>query len=758
MKFLQITSHFCRPVSITFASVRNRLPFSCSSSSHSHRQSYLPICGCKFYSLSNSVNPACPSEASLTPTSNLVQEFAKVLHNDDLLLVANHPVSVECQKRLQDLDDHQFLAILSNFDAFFQQKGSNFCGKPNENNPLNKLMLSLDSECCKRFADGDNYTRALSLLETHRFFLAVHHSKMIQRVLRRNCKTPFSAPKPLLHRYLAFMNQHRLWDKPFKFYWLEYALQARLDELDVPDICAFLQAYVVTLNRFISNDELLINIFAKFTNQLDSIHKSHLLTFLLFANRLMYLYQYATITPHVAKLLHFLNTNFEAYPLTCHINAAILSSKLLLYRPQYLQKICDAILKMPEISVDAFLNVSTAGDPQARTQPLDVVGTSLPSSSLGKVDNHSSCSSTIVSSQFNFSGTEMKNRPSEFSQPTNMVKEVTVSPVSVSVLKNEIQPSMVESDHSIPRSDSSMVSLFPYNKNTLLAMHIVNFTNTVAFFNCIDVAAQLKPFLESSPVRQYFLDASPKLYVSAITYLAFVGLFSHSISTFLSNEFLLKTFKRVNVFKIPRHIFYLDAAVQIECPNYHGDHLKPELRRKMDDFMIDHSPRKVHFVDKKTFQAIYKMYAYEAAAREYVLYKYTMDEAAALLGELFGGDDYTHVCRALPDLSGENLIWCMDAAGNPKKLSAEVKEGRVINFESIDLQQHRWFILVCSSLNIHDKEGVGPMVVYKEVPKVRQMKLLGFQVVEVVHEEWETMSRDQRISILKAKLGLSATE
>lgn len=746
MKFLQISSRFRRPMSITFSSARSRLPFTYNSS-HSHQRSYMPFCVCNFkvYSLSCATSPPFPSESSLTPASNFVDEFAKVLCCDDLQSVADHPLSAECQKRLPDLDDHQFLAILCNFDAFFQQKGGNFRSGPDEDNPLNKLMSSLDSECCKRFADGsaDDYSRALSLLETHSFFLAVHRSKMVNRVLRHNCKTPFSSSKPLLHRYLAFMNQHRLWIKPFKFYWVEYALEHRLDELDVPDICAFLQAYVVTLNRYISKDELLVRIFAKFTNQLDGIHKSHLLTFLLFANRLMYLYQYETITPHVTKLLNFLNHNFEAYPLTCHINAAALSSKLLICRPQYLQKICDAIVKIPEISVDAFLNVDTAGDTSERTQNFHIKGMSTPSLSPGEVENHFSCSSAKAGSQFTSS-----RQLSEFSQSTKLLNKVTeASPVPP-----------VQSGHSIPCSNSSMVSLFPYNKNNIPTMHMMTLTNVVVFFNCFHLAAQLKPFLESSPVSHYFLDKSPRLYVSVMTYLAFVGLFSHSISTFLSTDFLLKTFKRLHIFKIPRHIFFLNATVEIECPNYNGPYLEPELRCKKNEFMMKHCPKKVFFVDKQTFQAIYKMYAYEAAAKEYVLYKYTMDEAATLLGELFGGNNYTHVCRALPHLSGENLIWCMDAAGNPQKLSAEVKEARAINFEFIDPEQQRWFILVCSSVNIHDKEGPGPMVVYREVPKVRQMKLLGFQVVEVVHEEWEMMNRDQKMSILKEKLGMPVSK
>ncbi|KAK7595108.1 hypothetical protein V9T40_001541 [Parthenolecanium corni] len=749
MKYFQIISSFHSPFRIISSLFRNHPPLSYSCSLYSHRNLCLPVCGRKFYSHSNTDK----RPNLIFNSSSLIQDFAEVLQSGDLRSVASHPISVDCQKRLPDLDDHQFLTVLSDYDSFFQRKGGSLRYGFNKSNPLNWLMTSFDSECSKRFADGD-FVKSLSILESHRFFLAVNRSKMINRVLRNNLKTPFTSPKPILRRYLAFMTRHHLWGQPFKFYQVEYALQVRLDELDVPDICSFLEAFIVTPSRYISNDELLISIFARFTNQLDSIHSSHLLTFLLFSNRQIYIYHYATLTPHVSKLLHFLNTNFEAYPLTCHINAVALSVKFLLHRPQYLQKICDAIVRMSEISVDAFLNGGSSGDCQARTLPLNVEDTAFPSSCSVKMDNGTpSISTNVDSCQLvpSFNGLEMKNFPSKLSDSTAIDKGVAEN---LPTENEHPLPTMVKNGHSGPRVASS----FRLNRDVTPALNITQFTNTVAFFNCNDMAAQLKPFLESNRVSQYFLEASPELYVRAITYLAYIGHFSHLISTFLSEEFLLETYKRISIFNVPRYIPELDAILQIECPNCQSHRLMPEFRRKMADFMLAHYPGKVRFVDRETLRAIHKNFVYEVVTREFVLYKYTMEEAASLISELFGGDGYTHMCRALPHLSGENLIWCTDAAGKPQKLSAEVKEARTLNFEVIDTEELRWFILVCSSCNIHDKERVRPMVVGREVLKVRQMKLLGFQVVEVVHEEWETMSRDQRLSILKQKLSSSVAK
>lgn len=670
MNFSQISFHFRRLLPTISNSIRARPPFSYSSL---YYLSNPTACGCKFSSFANTSIP--PQDIS-SDTSTLIDEFARVLQHNDIYSVTSHPVSAECHQRLLDLDDQQFLALLNHFNSFYQQKGGIYREIFSKRNPLNWLLSSLDSECFKRFGLRD-YTEAFTILESNPVLCSAYESKMVNHVLRKCGKTPSSAPKPLLTRYVTLMNHHRLWRQPFNFYWLEYCLQHRFDELEIPELCLFLEAYVVTSYRFVSHDELLVNIFDRFIDELENIDKKHLLTFLLFANRQVYLYQYSTFTPRAIKLLSFLDSNFEAYPLIFHIYAASFSTKFLIYRPSYLQKICEAVIKIPASSFD------------------DLRSTEI--------------------SWIKF-------------LPTSVVK--------------------IKRNHSIPETDQPLDSYFP-----LLAFQMKKLTHVVAFFNCTRLAPQLKSFLENDTMSRYLLDTNPAIYTHSITYLAYLGHFSHLIDTFLSEEFLLKVFKKLTPYRVHRHILRLDAAMEIECPDYAGHRLEPKFRSKMISFGLYHNPKRIVFYDKETLKVRYKTFPSEQALREHVLYKYTMDEAATLLAELLG-DDYTLMYRPLPHLTSKNLIWCTDAAGQPQKLPVEVKNGSIINFDAIDHYKQRWYVLVCSSRNAHDEEGPGAMVVGKEVPKVRQLRLLGFRVVEVVFEEWEMLTRDQKLNVLKLKLGL----
>ncbi len=279
----------------------------------------------------------------------------------------------------------------------------------------------------------------------------------------------------------------------------------------------------------------------------------------------------------------------------------------------------------------------------------------------------------------------------------------------------------------------------------------------MAFFNFhsrkADVYSELLNFLKREEIKTKFLLDHPKRFARIIAYLSYVGLYSNElVNLLLSNDFLRKTYKKLGHHAVHRHILRLDFGMGIECPSYVGNRLAPDFREKFANFLVDNHPKNCYRVDHIAFENSYKMFPSEHACNEHVLYNRTMEDASYILNDILGGDEYTHVCRILPHWPGKNLIFCTGTDKTARKLTPTIKGNQRLDLQELD-ENFWWFALVCSSRN---KYGGGkPMVVGKEIPKVRQLKRLGFRILNVVHEDWELMTGDEKSDLLRKQISES---
>lgn len=222
-----------------------------------------------------------------------------------------------------------------------------------------------------------------------------------------------------------------------------------------------------------------------------------------------------------------------------------------------------------------------------------------------------------------------------------------------------------------------------------------------------------------------------------------VGVYNYDIiNEILDEEYLSKTYRKLNRFSVYPYPLIIDFSVQIECPDYSGHRLNSELRddllRCYDWDLINYHSLHDCYTDQ--YQLTNDTEQYDCKDAKDLPYCDILKEISSKSNELYGRK-ITHVGYLLPHMPRPNLIFCLGNDESPQDLDY-IKENSLVNWNDLDFR-YKWYVVTVLIRNTF-LPNVEAVPLGMEITKIRQLQKLNFNVVTVVQDQWKNMSEEEK--------------
>lgn len=248
-----------------------------------------------------------------------------------------------------------------------------------------------------------------------------------------------------------------------------------------------------------------------------------------------------------------------------------------------------------------------------------------------------------------------------------------------------------------------------------------------AVYDCLVKNLRAKSFEQ---VTQHPMD-----FIMTMYYLSRVGVYPVDLLDILfSTEFIARAYpKGLTQFPLRKHyvlgqeLLTIDGGVGIECTDYKGNRLDANVRHNIQRYYCWNLPKLLSTnLECVNFEKLVK--SSRATTR-------TLYITRLALERVLGGARFVHTGYLLPHLPRPNLLFATSKEGTPVPLTSSVYEKMIVDRSSID-RDLEWFTFGVYSFGGQASENEEGGLQAEEIPKVRQLKKMGFNVLRLVHREW----------------------
>ncbi|XP_022902864.2 FAST kinase domain-containing protein 5, mitochondrial isoform X3 [Onthophagus taurus] len=231
-----------------------------------------------------------------------------------------------------------------------------------------------------------------------------------------------------------------------------------------------------------------------------------------------------------------------------------------------------------------------------------------------------------------------------------------------------------------------------------------------------------------NPARQGEIESHPKCLPCSLLFLAIRNIYPEDlIDGVLNPDFLKKTYGK-QFLDVPRELYSLDMCLEIERPNYKGNRIPKDKRRRCAKVFIERLPKK----EKKSMNAADRLIHDVLDS----CLKVTGDSNKVFLGHI------------IPQYVKADIVLCYD------ELNKEFITPNFTQYEIGDIvrppnkKNLRWIVVVPVSVNTTIRYLLKP-VGFMNL-KRRQLKLLGYDVVMVPYHEYIPLDEDDKVEYISS--------
>lgn len=271
-------------------------------------------------------------------------------------------------------------------------------------------------------------------------------------------------------------------------------------------------------------------------------------------------------------------------------------------------------------------------------------------------------------------------------------------------------------------------------KRIISAVHALTyfgvlFDSTVPYY---ELLLKLKTELLDLPKNK------PKVLISILYHLSRINVYDYELLDMVfSKGFLIDTYKKLDTFHVPLEMYSLNESVHIDCPDYQGRKLPQMLKQAF-----------VKFCNNRSIPQPFSIRSSDNETDKYVFddnHKKRIFNIWQILISLFGGSQYAHVCYPLPHINRLNLIFCMKDRV-PQK--TEVKLPHLSENPDKKFMWYSFIFMVSNSKPDIDEA----LLVYNGIMEKRHLEKLGYCLLPIVIDRWNSMNENERRNELEKRI------
>ncbi|KAK9874377.1 hypothetical protein WA026_002724 [Henosepilachna vigintioctopunctata] len=228
--------------------------------------------------------------------------------------------------------------------------------------------------------------------------------------------------------------------------------------------------------------------------------------------------------------------------------------------------------------------------------------------------------------------------------------------------------------------------------------------------------------------RKSELAIYPKILPCLLNYLSIMNIYSnHLMNRVLDQDFIKQTYGK-GIGGIPRDIFLLDCSIEIECPDYEGNRLSPDLKYRVVKWITE---------DKPTYTPYASLTAYDKLYLD-------VEEHIKLV---VGNKEFIRSDHVTPHFPRPDIILCKDKNSNKfieppgfqKYIFGDVKY-------PIKNSNLKWYAL--SVIGWNNTIRCTSLPVGMIVMKQRHLKKMGYDSKLVIWNQFMTLKKKPKYNIL----------
>ncbi|XP_050292932.1 FAST kinase domain-containing protein 5, mitochondrial isoform X2 [Anthonomus grandis grandis] len=230
----------------------------------------------------------------------------------------------------------------------------------------------------------------------------------------------------------------------------------------------------------------------------------------------------------------------------------------------------------------------------------------------------------------------------------------------------------------------------------------------------------------------------PRCLPAALNYLSLRGLYSYELmNRVLDYDFIINNFGKFPKL-LPRQLFCLDCAIDVECPDYKGNRLRPEIRYKAAKWQTEWPPshdqwKKISPKDQFFLDAL--------------------DSVKKVVGH--DTTDFVSVRHVVPHFPMADIIVCKDL--NTNKFTKLLGFERYIHGDVMFPHQDgtlKWYAILILTRNNTTRglknelpEPLGTLAM-----KIRHLEKIGYNPVQVVWRNFLDLNFEDKVEYIRNKL------
>jgi len=224
----------------------------------------------------------------------------------------------------------------------------------------------------------------------------------------------------------------------------------------------------------------------------------------------------------------------------------------------------------------------------------------------------------------------------------------------------------------------------------------------------------------------------PRCLPCTLNYLSLQGIYSYKlINRVLDLEFITINYGK-HAKMLPRELFSLDACIDIECPDYKGNRLPPNLKYKGAKWLTDFAPS-------------YSQYKKLTASDQFFL------DTVDTVKKIIGSEELMYIHHVLPHFTRADILLCQDKTTKkyvkPPCFERYVLGDIMIPFNDGSL---KWHALVVVGWNNTIRQT--SLLLGHSLMKERQLRKIGYNPVMIIWNEFIKLSPEEKEEYVMQKL------